>query len=273
MGDGRGFWIILGVIALGGAGAWWFLRAEPAPSPPVSAAAPAAPPPSVRLDAARPTGPLHPVPPPDEPATEPLSAETADGWVERALSGLLGAPAVRSVFQLDNFARRFVSTVDNLATPNAAPHLWPVRPTSGRLLTQEGAGTQTIDPANAQRYEPLVKLLTAADPKRVARIYLRLYPVLQQAYEDLGYPGRHFNDRVVDVIDHLLATPLPSGAVAVRRLQVEGAARPSNVFVFEDPRLERGTAGQKILWRVGSPNAERIKGALRAIRGYIVRGH
>jgi len=38
------------------------------------------------------------------------------------------------------------------------------------------------------------------------RAVCEVVPQLQQAYEDIGYPNRYFNDRLVDVIDQLLAT-------------------------------------------------------------------
>ena len=43
--------------------------------------------------------------------------------------------------------------------------------------------------------------------QQLASIYVRYYPLFQEAYEELGYPGRYFNDRVIEIIDHLLQTP------------------------------------------------------------------
>ncbi len=39
--------------------------------------------------------------------------------------------------------------------------------------------------------------------------------MLQQTYEELGYPGEYFNDRLVAVIDHLLQTPQPQEPLGV----------------------------------------------------------
>ena len=64
-----------------------------------------------------------------------------------------------------------------------------------------------INPDNSQRYVALVLLAESVDAAAVAAAYRRMYPLFQQAYEELGYPGRYFNDRLVEVIDHLLATP------------------------------------------------------------------
>ncbi|NIL96265.1 MAG: DUF3014 domain-containing protein, partial [Planctomycetales bacterium] len=59
----------------------------------------------------------------------------------------------------------------------------------------------------------LVKMLAALDTKQVVAVYRRLYPLFQEAYESLGYPNAYFNDRLIEVIDHLLATPQVSDPV------------------------------------------------------------
>jgi hypothetical protein len=102
------------------------------------------------------------------------------------------------------------------------------------------------------------------------QLYRRIYPLVQQAYEEMGFPGRHFNDRLVAVIDLLLAAPEPAGPVAVEPVVVEGGltlARPWQHFVFADPELEALPAGQKIMVRVGLVNERRLKERLRALRG------
>jgi len=38
--------------------------------------------------------------------------------------------------------------------------------------------------------------------------------LFQQSYEDLGYPGQYFNDRLVEVIDDMLKTPDVQGPIS-----------------------------------------------------------
>jgi hypothetical protein len=94
--------------------------------------------------------------------------------------------------------------------------------------------------------------------------YVRLYPYFQQAYRELGYPGAYFNDRLVEVLDHLLAAPLPAPPIAL--------AQPHVLYTYADPELEARSAGQKILMRMGAENATAIKDKLRAIRALVARG-
>ena len=82
-----------------------------------------------------------------------------------------------------------------------------------------------IGARNGERYAPFVRFVDGIDARRAVALYLRVYPLLQQAYEDLGYPGKYFNDRVVEVIDNLLATPTPAGPIAVKRFVADGGPR------------------------------------------------
>ena len=147
--------------------------------------------------------------------------------------------------------RHFVATVDNLSREQAPASAWPVQPTPQRFLAGEPqGGIQTISPANAARYDGVVALAGSVDPAKAAGVYARLYPLFQQAYEELGYPGKYFNDRLIAVIDHLLPAPEPAGPVQVRLVEVKGdvpSQRPWTRYEYADPQLEAMTSGQKIM--------------------------
>jgi len=104
---------------------------------------------------------------------------------------------------------------------------------------------------------------------KLVALYARLYPLCQRAYGELGYPNRYFNDRLIDVIDHLLATPEVKGPIKLVPPDVKGPVkleRPWVMYEFADPELEARSAGQKILIRMGAGNAARVKAKLRDIR-------
>jgi hypothetical protein len=99
--------------------------------------------------------------------------------------------------------------------------------------------------------------MDAVEAKRLVATYVRLYPLFQTAYQELGYPQGYFNDRLVQAIDDLLAAP----DIAEPRL-----VQPKVLYEFADADLEDRSAGQKIMLRMGSGNAARVKEKLRAIR-------
>ena len=189
-----------------------------------------------------------------------------------ALDDLFGTRTVASTFLVDDFARRFVATVDNLGRSGASSRLWPVVPATGRFSAAEGDGSASIGAANAARYESFVRLIEGVDLRRAAGAYVQLYPSLQRAYEELGFPKGYFNDRFVDVLDLLLATPEPAAPPKVHLPTVNGPVQPQRPWVlyeFDDPELEALTAGQKILVRMGVDNERRVKARLAELRGLI----
>ena len=194
----------------------------------------------------------------------------SDAAVEAALQGLFGQEAIVEFLNLGPHLRHLVATVDSLPRKKAAVRLWPVKRTPGQFIVEEpGAAATRVAQENFARYVPFVDLVTSVDTGRVVALYVRFYPLLQQAYEDLGYPGRHFNDRVVEVIDHLLAAPEPGATLPVvlpPQAPAIDVERPWIMYRFADPQLESLSAGQKILVRVGPENAARLKGTLAELR-------
>ena len=266
-------------VALGLLGAaawmWWQVPSRPAqtvaPAPAASSPPPAAP--AAAATAAAATAELvirHPVEglAAAQPSTGPLD-------VDAALTALFGRKAVLSLFQLQDFAHRFVATVDNLGASHAPSRLWPLNPVEGPFIVETKDGSAVISADNGLRYTPYVLLLETVDLHQAVALYARLYPQLQQAYEDLGYPKRYFNDRLVDVIDQLLATPDVSNPLKVRLPQINGPEQPKRPWVlyeFEDPALRTLTAGQKLLLRMGPVNERRVKTRLREIRRLVTAG-
>ena len=114
------------------------------------------------------------------------------------------------------------------------------------------------DPANAVRYQPYVEMLEAVDAAQFAAMYERNQPLFDQAWRDLGYADGDFTGRLVDVIDELLATPDVSEPYRL--------VKPEAVYLFADEDLEALSAGQKILLRMGSDNAARVKARLSEFR-------
>lgn len=255
--------LLLAVVAAAG---WiWFL---PADAPVARGAMPPQPPMAdVPATAPAPPGPLHPLPPPT------ASPVRADG-VHAALVEALGSDAVARFLQTTNFAQRAVATLDNLGREHAPVAMWPVVPTPGRFTVDGDAGTPHIAVANAVRYEPFVAFVASLDAQRTVDLYRRLYPLLQQAYRELGFGDRYLNDRVVQVIDLLLATPEPAQAPEVALTEVKGpyaSTQPWTRYEFVDPQWQALAAGQKMLLRMGTDNRLRLKAKLREIRAALLQ--
>jgi hypothetical protein len=244
------------IAAIAAAGYWFWRQRDPPflPPAPAKVEAPAAP--------QGPQPPKHPVPPSESKPLPPLGA--SDPSLLDAIGPIFGAQALDRFFNVEDLIRRFVATVDNLPRESVAMRLSPARPVGGLPTTQGRDASLVLAPENARRYAAHVRMLELADAKRLAAVYFHFYPLFQQAYADLGYPNAHFNDRLVEVIDHLLAAPEVKGPIRL--------TTPHVLHEFADPELESRSAGQKVLIRMGPENAARVKAKLRELRAQVARG-
>lgn len=280
------------VCAAAAGAAWWFwlrpadpIPAAQSPAPSASAPAPAAGPPT--LEASGPENLVDALAPPD--ASLPPLAES-DSRVTALLGELMGADKVARFLLTEGFVRRAVATVDNLGRAQAPPRLWPVQPMPQRFVVngkgdgdsdgqgqgESGAAAVTnIAAANAARYTAFLAFAESVPLDAAVAAYARLYPLFQQAYEELGYPRRYFNDRLVAVLDHLLRAPEPAGPLRVRLVPVNTEVpgqRPWVRYEFVDPALESLSSGQKMLVRMGAANAARAKALIRQVRARVATG-
>lgn len=204
----------------------------------------------------------HPVPQSQAAVSQPLpQLDASDADASTALEKLPGASALAKFLIPKSLVRHIVATIDNLPRRRVAVDIRPVQPTPGGFAVTGTPGHLTISPDNAARYTPFVDLVKAVNAKQLVAVYFHFYPLFQQAYEDLGYPTEYFNDRVIAVIDHLLAAPDIQGPIEVVQPNVE--------YQYADPKLEALSAGQKTLIRMGPANEAVIKAKLREIRQLI----
>ena len=231
-----------------------FHTPESHPAPPVATApAPAATP-------AAPAAPHYPIEAAAAAVDEtPLpSVADSDAPLQDVLAALFGGTPLDRIFYLEQIVPRLVATIDNLPRQTVALSRMVVKPVGGSLETAASDGRVLLRADNAARYSNYLRVMDMADTQKLVQTYVRWYPLFQKSYQELGYPNGYFNDRLVEVLDHLLATPDVPAPLAL--------VQPKIVYEFADPALEARSAGQKILMRVGPVNEARIKAKLRDIR-------
>ena len=250
------------VLVAAGAGFWWTRpvavapssQARPEPAPAQVATAP----PMAS------SGIQHPI---ENLQAADQAAAPAD--LPSAVTALFGRQAVLALFQMDDLPKRVAATVDGLGREQASARLWPLSPAAGRFTVERRGDSETLAADNGQRYTPYVLLLESVDLRQAVALYAAFYPQFQQAYEDLGYPGKYFNDRLVAVIVQLLVTPDLNEPIGVHLPTVNSPVQPTRPWVlyeFNDPALQSLAAGQRLLLRTGPVNERRIKARLRELR-------
>jgi hypothetical protein len=240
------------VLAAGGA---YYLRSRNMPLPTV------APPPVVADVPAEPAI-AHPLPGADGAMTGPLpDLSASDAPLLESLAQVTSVDAVKSYLLPEGLIRRMVVTIDNLPRQKIAVERRPTAAVAGTFVVEGDELHATLDRQNYERYKPWVAVIRNLDMQRLAAVYIHYYPLFQQSYQNLGYPNGYFNDRLVQVIDVLLATPQPPAPIEL--------IRPNVMYTFADPALEARPAGQKLLIRMGPENAAQIKSKLMELRAII----
>ena len=254
--------LILIVVVAAVLAALWYFRDELMPQgeepAPVAIETPV-------VEPAEDPGPAHPLEPVEPDATierelEPLpDLDDSDAYFLLALVDLFGSE-LEPLLVNEALIDKIVATIDNLPRKHVSEKIRPL----GRLADEfsveasEIDGEYVLSADNFSRYDLIAGLISSADLDQAVDTYRRFYPLFQESYVRLGYPDAYFNDRVVEVIDHLLETPTPDGPIVL--------LRPHVLYEFADPELAELSAGQKLLLRMGSAHSDSIKTVLRNLR-------
>lgn len=242
--------LLLLLILVTAAGAvYWLTRPEPQAEPEAT-------------PAAEPSTPPASEPEPEE--SEPLPTLGASDDIIRRLVGALSSnPRLAAWLATDDLVRRFVTSVANvsegLSPKNHVDMLTPKEPFS--VLRQPGS----IVPSSKSyaRYDAIADVVSSLDVNGTIELYRRLGPLIDEAFAELGYPGRRFDDVLVGALDHLLATPVIGPDPELRETVT--------AYEFADPDIEALSGAQKQLLRTGPGNVAKIQTALRALRTELLR--
>jgi len=251
--------VLLTALVAGGIGYYWWQVNRPV--------AETAPPPSQNelVEPRRQLGPIHPLDPlppksSDRGQLVPLPPlDDLDAYLRLELVNIFGN-TLDDLLAEEMLIERFVTTVDNLPRSHVAERVRPVGRLPGVFTVDKGGedGLLLISPTNFDRYAFLIDMIEYASLDSAVDAYRRYYPLFQKAYVELGYPDGYFNDRVIEVIDHLLETPAPDKPILL--------ARPHVLYEYADADLEALSSGQKLLLRMGGDQAARLKTVLTEFR-------
>ena len=240
-----------GVVLIVGGASLYFLRGNETPTLEPVAGKPTVTEPVAEEPAApvssQPPGRSLPLPKLDE----------SDAEVVGGLTELLGQDAIMQFLTPERVIRNIVVTIDNAPRQQMALNQRPIKQTPSTLLTAGADETLTLSPENYARYAPFIAIVRRLDKKTLVSLYRGMQPLFQQAYEELGHPNSVFHTRLLEVIRHLIATP--DAPLEIKLVQ------PSVQYKYADERLEKLSAGQKVLIRMGRDNATVVKAKLREL--------
>ncbi len=207
-------------------------------------------------------------PPPVEPKVETVPAEEkllpalplveldkSDELVRQLAKELSSHPKIALWLRSKDLIRRFTAAVDNIANGlSPRPHIDFFVP-EGEFKVIKRGDLYYADPDGYIRYDAVVDVFVSLDSKKSVTLLRGLKPLFQEAYRDLGYPNKDFEDTLVRAIDELLRTPVVDGDILLEKAVAN--------YIMVDPPLEGLSDAQKHLLRMGPENVGAVQAKLR----------
>lgn len=204
-----------------------------------------------------PPRPVAPAPPPVEALVEEIalpSLDESDSLVRDLVAALTSHPAFAAWLIPDQLVRTFVLVVENVADGNnPAERLTPLRPTQ-RFRVRGEAPQLGIDPASYARYNTHAEIVASINPVGAAELYRRLYPLITEAYAELGHPDGGFDNTLQRALRILLETPVLERDVTL--------VPRATFFEFADDELESLHPVQKQFLGMGPRNVRAVQASL-----------
>lgn len=192
------------------------------------------------------------------PTTSVALDELDQATVMESLAALPGGQNLAALVNSPEVIQRIVATVDALPGKRLSAKVLPVKLPAGSFQVAEDQGSTVISADNTVRYAPYLNVAEQLDTLALVHWYVGHYQAFEQAYRQLGYPDGHFNDRLVAVINNLLAAPeLKTAPVLVAN---------KSGWAYADSNLESLSAGQKMLLRLPPAEQTKVRSRLRALR-------
>jgi hypothetical protein len=244
---------------------YWQSTQEPQPFEPIPVSEPVAvippavvqePAPQVVYEAPEPVVTTVPLPALNESDTNVLSA--IQGLSQQALK--YAVP--------DEVVRKFVRAINALEEGKVVHEYRPIVSPSAGFIAEELPGVDgepkqyRLSPKNYQRYDPYVTLLANLDTDQVMALYKRFYPLLEEAYAEMGLRKGNFHSVFIAGIDNILAATVIEDEVLL--------VRPKVFYEYADPALEKSSEAQRLLLRMGPENSHNLQESLRKLRAALM---
>lgn len=191
-----------------------------------------------------------------EPVAQLPTLNPRDDSVRELLAGLSGHREYVRWIRLDHLIQKIALVVENISRGTIPiRHFKFLIPKEKFIVAEISPEIYRIQPEGYHRYNLYADTLASLDLAAGYRVYLSLRPLLNVAYQELGYPDGDFDSVLRLAIKHLLSTPVLSGEVFL--------IRPSVMYRFADPQIEALSPAQKQLIRMGPRNTRLIHSVLR----------
>ena len=171
----------------------------------------------------------------------PLS--TSDDFVRAMVEKLSAHPVLASFVVTEQLVRKAVVVVANVAEGLSPARLFPHLRPEERFKVASHSGRIVIDAESYYRYNTYVDLLVSLDSAGLVETYRNVRPLIDEAYQELGYGERPFEDVLTMAFTVVLKTPIVRGDMAVETVSVN--------YTYSEQWIEDLPPVQRQLLRMG----------------------
>ena len=194
----------------------------------------------------------------------------SDSWVQEKLPMLTWRKELLKLVINDDMIRRFVVFTDNFAQGLVAYEHSPlVQPVASFSVAEKQQGANDTqeqwawNEKSTRRFSLYVDLLRSIDTETLVQWYVESKPLIDEAYQELGYPDDEFTETLQDAITRVLDMDIPKQEIVL--------TRPSVMYQYADEDLEKLDDTDKLLLRLGRENLLVIKSILLEVNEKLSR--
>ena len=194
-----------------------------------------------------------------ETAPPPPSLEESEAFVRARAAALSADARWGDWLKAEAPLRRAATAIDMIASGKDPRDALAFLSPRGRFPVKRVGGEIFADPAGYARYDRVAAVFAALDASACARLLIELSPLFGQACREFGGSSCGYPDAFARAAGHLLETPVAEQSPRLKPTE------KGIVFAFADERVERLSAAQKQLLRMGPKNQLRVTAKLREI--------
>ncbi|MBN1224899.1 MAG: DUF3014 domain-containing protein [Candidatus Aminicenantes bacterium] len=185
-----------------------------------------------------------------------VKLDDSDPLVRDAVKSISSSSRLKDWLASPDLIRKFVAAIDNIANGQSPRAHFDFFRLQDAFKVEQKSGRDYIDPSSYSRYNAIADAFVSLDTDNAVGLFRKLKPVIQDAYHELGYPDREFQDTLEKAIRELFGVPVSKDILLQKKVVS---------YAMTDPHLEGLSQAQKHLLRMGPENVKKIQSKLRDI--------
>jgi len=175
----------------------------------------------------------------------------------------LSTNSQQSLFVPVDIIRNMVVFIDNFSRGELVSNFSPLQRPQENFSVTTQKGTLFINSDSYLRYEGYALAIDSLNTEKFIEVYTMIMPLIDEAYQEIGYPSGSFNQTLDKAIDHLLETPIIHYKLKL--------ISPSVMYQYADEHIEALPDTQKLMLRMGPHNLQMVQEKLKEIQNEIQR--